>query len=255
MSRVIDFALVRDCSARVLSVHGRHGSDHMLVIYEVSVANQTYRVGLWNVERDRKRPLVAQTILRLLRLLELDVMLLCETGDYIGELRDLEARGQLRMVAFGSEPGQANTCIVTRPGLALSSPFCPKMNSAGWITVRGGKTPPKYLCTIVVDGVVRFAVGQWPPTVHQAPMLRFSKVLKRRRGRVTRTLRGPVRRVLAYVRHSRRSVQFSRRHRGLPLFLGADYNNPPNATARYAPRWIADQAGMTIVAPKRGTHG
>lgn len=242
MSRVIDYGMVRDVELVDVRAHGSSGSDHRLVVFVVRplgvrAAGRTFRIGLWNMQRDREIAPAAAVAHRLVRLLELDALLLVECGDYLEQLR--QDPGAQLVVIPGR--GQSNTAALVRRGVGISSVFGPRMTREGWVTVRGGRTPPKYLTTLVLDGKLRVAVGHWPPSVHP----------RRRRPRI---LVGPLARVAAYVGHSVRAVQFARRHRALPLLLAADWNNPPTSPARYGPRWVARQAGLRIVAPERGTH-
>lgn len=239
--RVIDYALTRGIAARV-AAGGFHGSDHRLVTFDVHRGDDgPLRIGLWNMQRDRPRGQVASTVAAIMSPLRTDdqapdVLLLCEAGDYLGVLRTLDRVG-LRLVAFWSQPGQSNTAIVVRDGLRLDQVECRRMNRTGWITVRGGRTPAKWVVSARVDGWLRVGVGHLPPSV------RWRRLV----------VRGPVRRVAAYVRHARRLVQWAHRHPG-PLLVACDWNATPGTRGAWSPHWIARRAGLRVVAPSTGTH-
>lgn len=237
MSRVIDFGLVRNLDRAEVHRLQTYGSDHHAVAFTVARGDQLLRVGLWNMQRDRPRAAVAAMVLHIVELHDLDALLLCEASDYVHELRKLAPK--LQTVAFAGKPGQANTCLVVVDGVDVSSTGCARMTRAGWRTVRGGSTPPKYLTHALLDGWLRVAVAHYPPSV------RFRRLLPV----------GPVQRVAGYVGHSRALRRWMGRclpHRA--VLVAADWNETPAARGRYSPAWLARVTRSRIAAPARGTH-
>lgn len=244
MGRVIDYALVRNCRARAAAL-GRRGSDHAVVALTVRIGRKTYRIALWNVQRDRPGHEVRQHLLELLQ--EYDILLLVETDQYKATLRSLESRGHT-VVVFDIEPGQANTAIVVHADHDTSRHYCRRMTRTGWFTVRGGRTPPKWLPTLVVDDLLRVAIGHPAPSVRSVPRSRL--------GRIVHQLIGPARRVLStrsWMRSARTFMLNRAPHQA--LVVAADMNQTPDARGRHTPHWLAQETGARIVAPAQPTHG
>lgn len=234
--RVIDYALARGCEVTATNHGRRYGSDHALVVFTVRApGRRTLRIGLWNVERDRNRARVVPMVARLVRLLDLDALALVEASDYVAGLRKVDG---LRVLAASVLPGQANTAIVVPDLVTWDRFYCPRMTRAGWVTVRGGKTPPKYLATVRLDGWLRLAVGHRPPSCRW------------HRGGIS----GPPRRVLSMIAHARSEVRWATRKARGALLLVEDWNATPDARGRWSPTWVAERAGLDVVAPRRGTH-
>lgn len=233
---VIDYALARDVDVHT-SAGEYHGSDHRVVVFDCLRGRRRLRVGLWNMQRDRPADKVLRQVLDVIKSHRLDVLLLCESSDYVRELAQL--RGWRLRTGYAGVPGSRETAILVRENLELGTAHAPRLNRAGWITVRGGRTAPKYCPTVVVDGWLRVAV------VHTPPSCRF-------RGGGHGPV-GPVRRVAAYVGMMRRLRLFVRRHRG-PLLIAADWNATPAARGPFSPHWLARTGRLRVCAPKIGTH-
>jgi hypothetical protein len=234
--RTIDFGLVRNVDAHV-AVGDFHGSDHRVVVFDCLWGRHRLRIGLWNVERDRDPGTVRAEVVDVLALHDLDALLLCEANDYLAELREI--RG-CELLAYTDEPGQAETAILIGEHVTSTSSWCPRLTRSGWITVRGGRTAPKYLPTVLLDGWLRVAVLHAPPSV---------------RYRGGRGPAGPVRRVASMVGLMRRTRLFARRRpRARSVLIAGDWNATPDARGPYSPRWLARAGRLRIVAPKAGTH-
>ena len=244
MSRVIDFALTRRAHGYATN-HGRsYGSDHNLVVFNVVADGATFRIGLWNQERDRSRHRVAGMAGRVVSLFRLDALLLCESSDYLAAMDRLPGT---RLVGFTHRAGQSNTAILVPDRMSATLPTVAQMTRTGWFTTRGGRTPPKYLVSVVLskrspDGEyaaqLRVAVGHRPPSVRWRWGI----------------LHGPVRRVVAMRSHAKSEVAWVNNRHSLPLLLAEDWNATPHARGRYSPSWVAAKTGMRVLAPSRGTH-
>lgn len=234
--RTIDYALARNVDVHV-AAEGFEGSDHRLVVFDCLWGRKRLRVGLWNAQRDRRVDLVVASCLKLINAHRLDVLLLGEANDYV-EVLELEESVQL--VGLDDRPGARETAILVRRGVRVSSSWCAQLTRAGWITVRGGRTAPKYMPTALVGGWLRVAVVHAPPSV---------------RYRGGRRPVGPVRRVASMVALMARVLRFARRRpRGQSVLIAGDWNATPAARGPYSPRWLARLGRLRIVAPRVGTH-
>lgn len=234
--RTIDYGLARNLDAHP-SAGDFHGSDHRVVVFDCLWGRKRLRVGLWNAQRDRRGALVAATVLDLFALHQLDALAITEANDYVDELA--RERG-LELLAFTAEPGQSETVLVTRPGLPVTSSWCVRLTRAGWITVRGGRTAPKYMPTALLAGWLRVGV------LHAPPSVRYPH---------GRGPAGPVRRVASMVGIMRRVRLFARRRpRGQSVLIVGDWNATPAARGPYSPHWLARRGGLRIVATQAGTH-
>lgn len=192
------------------------------------------RVGTWNLRRDRGPARVAAEVLRLFGEHHLDALAVQESGDYLRALGRLPG---VRVVAFADRPGQSNTALLVRDGITLSGVGIKRMTWQGWFTVRGGETPAKWMPTVRLNGWLTVGSVHYPPSVSWA----------------NGVPRGPVRRVLAYRRHSLRLARWLARQ-DVAVVLG-DWNATPGTWGRWTPRWVAARTHARIVAPAHGTHG
>lgn len=198
---------------------------------------RTQTGGLWNMLHGRNARAAARECLVIFAEHDLDWLVLGETRGYI---RELHALPGVRCLSFDDKPGQADTAILVRDGIRVSGLFCARMTWEGWITVGGGRTPAKWMPTAVLGGWLRIGA------VHLPPSVRFFGALPR----------GPVRRVAAYRRHALRLVRWTKRRRPeRAVVIPGDWNATPPEPGRYGPRWIADQSGLQVRAPKDPTHG
>jgi hypothetical protein len=200
------------------------------------VPTVSLEVGWWNMRRDRDKSTAAREALAVMDAYDLDVLALQETGGYVHQLRCLPG---VQCVAFDAKRGQADTAILVREGHTLSDTGIEPMTTLGWVTVRGGKTPPKYLPHVLVDGWLR--VG----SLHTAPSVRFDN---------DATPEGPVRRVASTIAHARSEVRFAGAHPG-PLVITGDRNAEPDDRGRFSPWWISRKTGLKLIAPEGATHG
>lgn len=244
MSRTIDYALTHGVTVLAVTRHGKRGSDHRLVIFVVLADGVRFRIGLWNVRRDRNRHRVAALAVRVLRIFDLDALGLCEAQDYARTL-PRAAAGTASVVQWSDVPGMAHQAILVRDGVTMVGKRLKLMSRSRWRTVRGRLTDPKWMPTVRLSkrgASVRVGVAHRPPTQRW-----------RRRGGTWRMV-GPVRRVAATIDHARAELAWlltvSR-----PVMLLADFNAEPHIGGRWSPAWVADRAGCRIAAPKRGTHG
>lgn len=199
-------------------------------------ASRVLRGGTWNMERDRTPTMAARSALAMMESRELDFLCVQECAHYHKAIRE-QAGDRFDLIAFRSEPGRAETALIVRRDVDHGPGWQVRATRRGWITVRGGTTPPKYL-TIANVGGLRVVSLHTAPSVHWAG------------GRIL----GPVRRVISMRQLARRVVKFARNHPGPVLFAG-DWNATPEARGRYSPHWIARKAGLRVVAPLKGTHG
>jgi endonuclease/exonuclease/phosphatase (EEP) superfamily protein YafD len=199
-------------------------------------AGPSLRVGWWNMRRDRDKNATARAALEVMDAYSLDILALQETGGYVHQLRALPG---VRCVAFDSHPGQADTAILVRDAHVVSDLHCARMTLTGWVTVRGGRTPPKWLAACLVDGWLR--VG----SLHTAPSVSFDG---------DDTPAGPVRRVASTVQHARAEVAYANAHPG-PLLIAGDRNATPDDRGRWSPWWISRKTGLGLIAPDKATHG
>jgi hypothetical protein len=249
MSRTIDYGLVGN-GAHVtrVRVHGKRGSDHRLVIFEVRTPGcARWRVGLWNVRHDRRDRRVARLVARVVRLFDLDALLVCEAQEYRRELAREAHKTGLVVHQWHTHdyPGMAHQAIVTDPRrVSTEASWCRRATRSGWRTVRGGRTPAKFIPTVrLVDPrgrTLRVAVGHRPPSCRW----------------VAGILCGPPRRVASTIGHARAEVRLLRgRPAGRPYLYAADWNAEPHARGRWSPAWVARRTGSRIAAPERSTHG
>lgn len=196
------------------------------------------RGGSWNMRRDRDRGMAATGALQAMVDHDLDFLLLQETRQYLGKLAALP---DTRLVAW-DERGRANTAVLVRDGVDVSSYWCPRMTTEGWFVAgTDHETTDKHMVTALLDDWLRVGSLHYPPSV------RFGD------GWLPR---GPVRRVAAFAQHARREVRFVRRRPPQrALLLGGDRNATPGARGRYSPRWVADKTGLEVFAPDGPTHG
>lgn len=197
---------------------------------------QQLRGGTWNMERDRNEDAAATSALALMRSRDLDFLCIQECAGYLEALRTWGGH-EFKVIAFTEDPGRGESALIIRADLAHGPGYQVRATRRGWFTVRGGKTPPKYLTTVVVGGL-RVVSG------HTAPSVSW------RGGRIL----GPVRRVASMRQFARAVVKFAKAHKG-PLLIACDWNATPEARGRYTPHWIARKTGMRLVAPSKGTHG
>lgn len=213
------------------------------------------RVGTWNMKSDRpgntaarQRGVAHQAIL-LMRRYDLDALALNEASPYVDDLRRyaLAHRDELALLT-GSRPGEANTAILCDRRVSLTLREQHRVTRDGWITVRGGRTAPKYVPCILLDGWVRIAAVHLPPSTWR-----------------TRFFRGPWRRRRAYAQHMMWCRSWgrsrARARRGDTVMLLGDWNAQPNARGKYSPAWLRAQlsdagaGAWRIVAPAVGTLG
>lgn len=237
--RTIDYALARDVDV-VVEAGEFHGSDHRVVVFVCRSGRQLLRVGLWNMERDRPVDQVVDQVVDLMALYQLDALGLCESNDYVHELRSRRA-GFLVLTGTKVHAGSRETALVVRDGVDVTGSWTLKLTAEGWVTVRGGRTAPKYAPTALLDGWLRVTV------VHTPPSCRFPRG---NHGPV-----GPVRRVAAFVALAHRLRRFLRRRpAGQAQLLVADWNATPAARGPASPAWLARLSRCRIVAPHKGTH-
>lgn len=255
MARTIDYGILVNAgdSPAAATAHGKHGSDHRLVVFTLDLdGGRRWRIGLWNARRDRDRGRVAEVALRLLRVFDLDALALNEAQQYDRALALRARRDGATLIRRTDAPGMAHQAILVRPGLCAEAVFVKSAGSLGWRTVRGGTTPPKWILTArLVDtssavvgaresGGLRVAVGHRPPTQRW------------RAGRMT----GPALRVLGTIGHARAEVALlGSRPKWRPCLYVADLNATPGIRGRWSPAWVARRVGGRLIAPKRGTHG
>ena len=195
------------------------------------------RGGSWNMERDRRPVPAVASLLGLLTSRELDFLCVQECHDYIELLRRTHLAERFEVIAFNDAPGKSESAIIVRRDVEHSHGYQVRATRAGWFTVRGGKTPPKYLTAVRVSDLLVVSG-------HTAPSVTW------RGGRVL----GPIRRVASMRQFARAVVRFAKAHPG-PLLIACDWNATPEARGRYSPHWIARKTGMRIAAPGKGTHG
>jgi hypothetical protein len=193
--------------------------------------------GTWNMERDRPATMAAHSALSLMRSKGLAFLCIQECSHYLEALR-AQAGDEFDVIAFTMDPGRAESAIIVRADVEHGPGHQARATRAGWITVRGGTTPPKYLTTVKLDGWLRIVCG------HTAPSVTWPG------GRIA----GPVRRVISMIQFARAVVRFAEAHKGALLIAG-DWNATPAARGRYTPHWIGRKTGMRIAAPVKGTHG
>lgn len=192
------------------------------------------RLGLWNALRGRQPRDVAAIAASIIREHDLDVLAVTEAQQY---LRAFSRLPGIRVVGFGEHPGQGNTCLLVRQPAHITGVQLRRMTWRGWITVRGGTTPSKWLVSAVV-GRTRVAVVHFPPS---------------QRWR-NEAMTGPVRRVAATIVHARRLRRWLSRQ-ARPTIVVGDFNATPSVRGRWSPRWIAETTGSRIIAPDQPTHG
>lgn len=193
--------------------------------------------GTWNMERDRDPRMAAASALALMRSKGLAFLCVQECAGYLHTLREY-ARDEFDVISFADDPGRNESALIVRTDVPHGPGWQVRATRSGWITVRGRRTPPKYLTVTTVDGWLRIV------SAHTAPSVSW------RAGRIT----GPVRRVISMRQFARSVARFVRKHPGAVLVAG-DWNATPQARGRWSPHWIARKAGMHIAAPEKGTHG
>lgn len=193
------------------------------------------RGGTWNMERDRPPAIAVRSAIALMDTRALDFLCIQECADYLPQLR--RAQDTYEVIAFHDAPGQSESALLVRRTVEHGHGWQVRATRSGWITVRGGRTPPKYLTATTVAGVTVVSA-------HTAPSVSW------RGGRIT----GPVRRVISMRQFARAVVRFARHHSG-PLLIAGDWNATPEARGRYSPHWIARKTGMRVAAPAKSTHG
>lgn len=198
------------------------------------------RVGSWNMGVQRDQGAAAQAGIRMLLDYDLDALGLCECTRYLDDLRRQLPDG-VRLYYDLDEPGMSNTAWLYRESADVDLRGQWQMTRAGWTTVRGGKTPPKYGATIRLGGWLRLVMVHTPPSVRWI------------RGRMI----GPVRRVRAMREHMQNVVRVGKRVRGAGDaygFLG-DWNATPKMRGTYSPAWVVKALGAVLAAPPHPTHG
>ncbi len=201
------------------------------------------RGGTWNVERDRKPAAVVASVFGLMNSRQLDFLCIQECAGYLDQLRRSSDGQDYQVIAFHDAPGKAESALIVRRDVDHGNGWQVRATRAGWFTVRGGKTPPKWLTAVRIaadlpTGYLTIVSG------HTAPSTTW------RGGR----LLGPVRRVASMRQFAKRCVKFARHHEG-PLLIACDWNATPEARGRYSPHWIARKAGLHVIAPGKPTHG
>lgn len=188
------------------------------------------------MERDRRANAATSSALALMRSKGLAFLCVQECAHYLKALR-AHAGDEFDVIAFTTDPGRGESALIVRAEVEHDAGDQVRATRGGWFTVRGGKTPPKYLTTVQVDGLRVVSV-------HTAPSVTWSA------GRI----RGPVLRVISMRQLARAVVRFAKRHPG-PLLIAGDWNATPEARGRYSPHWIGRKAGMRVIGPEKPTHG
>lgn len=202
------------------------------------MAIRTLRGGTWNMLRDRKPEVAAREAIDLMDAHRLDFLCIQECSKYRAAIRQA-AGDRYRLIEFHFEDGRGESAIIVRASVRHGHGWQMRATRSGWVTVRGGTTPPKYLTTVFVDGWLRVVSG------HTAPSVKW------RAGRIL----GPARRVLSMRQFMRSVVKFARRHGRGPLLIACDWNATPSARGPWSPKWACRKAGLSFAAPTRGTHG
>lgn len=195
------------------------------------------RGGTWNMLHSRPATPAAASAIALMRSRSLDFLCIQECAGYLKALRQ-HAGDEFDVIAFRGDPGRSESALIVRASVPHGPGHQRRATRSGWITWRGGKTPPKYLTTVELDGWLRVVSG------HTAPSVKWLG------GRII----GPVRRVASMRQFARSCVKLGRRRKGA-LLIACDWNATPEARGRYTPHWIAQKTGMTIAAPAKGTLG
>lgn len=198
---------------------------------------RTLRGGTWNMLHSRPADEAAGSALALMRSRALDFLCVQECAGYLKALRQ-EVGDEFDVIAFRGDPGRSESALIVRATVPHGPGHQVRATRSGWITWRGGKTPPKYLTTVELDGWLRVVSG------HTAPSVKWLG------GRIL----GPVRRVASMRQFARKCVRFAKRRQGA-LLIACDWNATPHARGRYTPTWIAGKAGLRIAAPVKGTLG
>lgn len=193
--------------------------------------------GTWNMERDRPKPVAAHSALAIMVMHDLDFLCIQECAGYLGELGGHPDFALFPMPGNRGD-GRGESALLVRRTTIHGAGWQVRATRSGWFTVRGGKTPPKWLTCCVVAGVIVVSG-------HTAPSVRWQG------GRIL----GPIRRVASMRQFARRVVKFARNHPNRPLLIACDWNATPSARGRYSPHWIARKADLEVLAPKGGTHG
>lgn len=194
------------------------------------------RGGTWNMKRDRSATAAVISTFALMDSKDLDFLCVQECAHYLDALRR-NAPAAYQVIAFHEHPGDRESALIIRRAVEHGTAYQVRATRAGWTTVRGGETPPKYLTAIKIGGLLVVSG-------HTAPSVTW------RGGRIA----GPVRRVASMRQFARSVVRFAKAHPG-PLLIACDWNATPDARGWYSPHWIARKAGLRIAAPAKGTLG
>lgn len=193
----------------------------------------TLRIGSWNMlsGKGRRPAHVVNTVASIMTAHRLDALLLQEVSPaYRVELQRRAPRSW-RVFAAGT------TAVLVPRHVRATTPERVKVTRHGWITVRGGRTKPKWAAAVVLDGWLRVASVHLPPSTWRGR--RFS---------------GPWRRQRAYRQHQRHLRRWINRRRGALLVAG-DWNATPRHRGKFSPYWLARVTKARLVAPKLATHG
>lgn len=191
--------------------------------------------GTWNAEHKRDPRTVARQARHMLRLHDLDFLLVEEAQGYWRAFGRI--RGYDTIVERGL--GETDNVILVRHALAHGPGFAHQVTTHGfWL---GGRwTREKYVTTVVVAGWARLTVG------HQTPWVRW------RNGQITASRHLPFL-VRTYKQHDRRLIAWYR-HRRREQVLAEDWNAENTWRGDWTPAWLAVQLGMRVHAPNASTH-
>lgn len=203
-------------------------------------AREPVRLGSWNMGVQRDQGAAAQAGIRMLLDYKLDGLALQECSRYLDDLRRQLPDG-VGLEYSVDAPGMSNTAWLYRKSAKVDLGGQWQLTTAGWVTVRGGRTPPKYGTQIRFGGWLRAVSGHRPPSVRW----------------VRRRMIGPVRRVRAMREHAINEVRVVRRIRGAgdAVAILEDWNATPSQRGPCSPRWVADAVGGRLAPPPHPTHG
>lgn len=196
------------------------------------------RVGQWNVQRGHPPTDHATMMLNAFDAERLDVLLLQEMADYIGPLRHrLKVWGHA-LVAFTDTRGSRDCAILVRRGLDIGRTWSFDAGT-GWFTHDGAEHAPAHPVAAFVEGVMFVSVHA-PVSVNWRAGVPF----------------GPLRRVAAYIGHSRKLGKLFEHHRGIPMCVAGDWNATPTDRGIATPHAVAKGAGAVLHNPGESTgHG
>jgi endonuclease/exonuclease/phosphatase family metal-dependent hydrolase len=190
---------------------------------------RTMRVVSWNVERDRNPGVVRGEVEGLIAQTKADVVCLQEANDYAAVLRQVPG---FTTIAFHAAPEQDGTTILIRNGIGHHPGHAVKTTSAGWTTVRGGKTPPMWATVCLIEDVEFWAVHT-PPSQQPTAKRKVMRARARAYDEVMRSLKP-----------------------GPHAVVAGDWNVTPDATAVATfPKPRFHELGLQLVAPRSGTKG